>query len=391
VNVEESFDHMAVGAMEDPYPLVNDLRSRCPVAHSNAHGGFWSVMRNADARRVANDPQLFSSAGGASIPHHNFPYAVPPIEIDPPDHIQYRAPLIERFSRRTVARMEDAVRATVTELIDNFIAEGQVEFVSALCFPLPTITVANLLGLPEEDHENFKAWAKQVFQVDDNLGAVMELIQYFYGIYEERQENPRDPAYDIPSLLHTMRVNDEPLSPEDFLMLLTEIVTAGLDSTANAANHMLLILSQRRDLRDQLIADPSLIPAAVDEMLRFISPLPASARTTTSACTVGDVELAEDVKIAVNWLAANHDPEGFPDPEEIQFDRSPNRHLAFGYGPHRCLGSNLALLEIRVMLEEVLRRLPDYTIDEEGVVRYVSMIRAISHLPATFTPSSVGT
>lgn len=388
MNPDTSFDHMALGAMEDPYSVVNDVRARCPVAHSDALGGFWNVMTNADVRRVANDPHTFSSAGGASIPHHNFPYAVPPIEIDPPDHIQYRAPLIERFSRRTVARMEEAVRATVTELIDAFIADGHVDFVSALCFPLPTITVANLLGLPEEDHEKFKAWAMQVFQVDDNLGAVMELIQYFYGIYEDRQESPRDAAYDIPTLLLGMRVNSEPLSPEDFLMLLTEIVTAGLDSTANAANHMLLLLAQRPDLKEQLIADPALIPAAVDEMLRYISPLPASGRTTTSACPVGGVEVPADVKVAVNWLSANHDPEAFADPGEIQFARSPNRHLAFGYGPHRCLGANLATLELRIILEEVLRRLPDYTIDESAVVRYVSMIRAIEKLPATFTPST---
>lgn len=388
MDTETSFDHMAIGAMADPYPIVNDLRSTCPVVHSDAHGGFWSVLRNDDLRRVANEPLLFSSAQGASIPHHNFPYAVPPIEVDQPDHIQYRAPLIERFSRRTVARMEDAVRATVTELIDKVIADGEAELVSALCFPLPTITVANLLGLPEEDHDKFKAWAMQVFQVDDNLGAVMELIQYFYGIYEDRLENPRDPDYDIPTLLHGMRVNGEPLCPEDYLMLLTELVTAGLDTTANSASHMLLILSQQPHLRDQLIAKPELIPAAVDELLRFISPLPASGRTTTGVCTIGEVELLEGTKVALNWMSANHDPEGFPQPEEIQFDRSPNRHVAFGWGPHRCLGANLALLELKVLLEEVLKRMPDYSVNEQDVVRYVGIIRGISELPATFTPAT---
>jgi cytochrome P450 len=176
------------------------------------------------------------------------------------------------------------------------------------------------------------------------------------------------------------------LSQEQFLAMMAELLTAGLDTTANSTALILNLLSERRDLRQALIEEPTLIPSAIEEFLRYLTPLPILSRTTTRTIEIDTVEIQEGDKVQLNWLSANHDPAEFPDPEEIQLDRSPNRHFAFGTGPHRCLGSHLARIELKVVLEEVLQRLPDYEINGAGVVRYAGITRGIAALPATFSP-----
>ena len=284
--------------------------------------------------------------------------------------------------------MEDQIRGIVNSLIDDFIGEGRVNLVPALTFPLPTITMAYVLSLPSEDLDRFKDWAARVFQVNGDMEAIMELLEYFGEIYDDRLANPRDAATDIASLLLTIKINGEPLREDQFLMLMTELITAGLDTTANGGAHMLWLLGSRTDLRDSLVRDPALIPSAVEEFLRYISPVPASARTVSEACTFGGVEMEPHDKVVLNWISANHDGDEFVSPEDLQLERSPNRHYAFGAGPHRCLGSHLARLELRVLLEAVLQRIPDYQVDFNCVVRYPGIIRGMSALPVTFTPST---
>lgn len=386
MDFEHSYDHLAVSAIESPFGLLADARAKCPVAHSDQYGGHWTLFRYEDISETARQPHPFVSSQGASLPHHGFPVAVPPIEIDPPDHIKYRTPLLGRFSPGAMARLEPEIRDRVTQLIDAFIEAGAADLVPALCVPLPAGIITNLLAIPDEDHARFHELATRCFAVQNDFAAVFEVLEFFMRLHDDRLANPRDPADDIPTLLHSIEVNGEPIGQMNYVVLMSELLLAGLDTTANAAAYMFELLAARPDLRQALLDDPGLAPTAIEEFLRYTSPLPASCRTTTEEVTVADQVIPKDAKVQLNWMAANHDPEEFDEPEEVRLDRSPNRHLTFGAGPHRCLGSHLARLELRVVLEEVLRRMPDYDVGPGTVQRQPGIIRTITTLPVTFTP-----
>jgi cytochrome P450 len=218
------------------------------------------------------------------------------------------------------------------------------------------------------------------------MEAISSAFAYFYELYQDRSVNPRD---DIPSLILSLAVDGQPIGEQEFLCFMSTLVMAGLDTTANAAANMLQLLADRPALRAELIADPGRTAPAVEEMLRFVTPLPALARVTTEPVELGGVAIPAGERVQMVFAAANHDPAEFECPEEVRFDRSPNRHLSFGAGPHRCLGAHLARLELRVLLEEVLRLIPDYEVVSDGVVRYGGITRGISALPVRFTPVTV--
>lgn len=385
MDVCRRFDHLAVSAMEEPFELLAELRARCPVAHSEEYDGFWVLSRYDDVNEAAHDPDRFTSMKGITIPHHGFPIALPPIELDPPLHRQFRSPLLDRFSPRKVAELEDEIRATVTELINEFIGNGGADLAQDLTIPLPAIVTNHFFGFPEEDRHKLHDWAVRILKTNNDPDVVGETFNYFNALYEDRLANPRD---DIPSLMLTIEVDGRPISQAEYLCMMNVLFAAGLDTTANAGANMFIILARRTDLRRRLIEEPSLIPSAVEEFLRYLTPLPALSRTTTRDVTIGGHVIPEGQRVQLHWMAANHDPDEFPDPDTFVPDRSPNRHFAFGAGVHRCLGSNLARLELRVLLEEVLARLPDYRIaDDAPVERYPGVTRGVSALPVVFTPA----
>lgn len=382
----EHYDHLVVAALDDPFPMLAEAREQCPVAHSGEYEGFWAVFGYGDISTMARDPAVFSSAQGVTIPHHGFPMSLPPIETDPPQHMQLRGPLLERFSPGAVGRLEPVLRETVVELIDAFAGRGEADLAVELTVRLPGAAVSHLLSIPDEDRARCHEWTTALIRDPENLEAISAAFAYFYELYQDRSAKPRD---DIPSLILGIMVDGEPVSEQEFLCFMCTLVMAGLDTTANAGANMLQLLGRRPDLRAQLIADPERIPLAVEEMLRYITPLPALARVTTEPVEVGGVPIPAGERVQMVFIAGNHDPAEFECPEEIRLDRSPNRHLAFGAGPHRCLGAHLARLELRILLEEVLRRIPDYVVIEAGVERYTGITRGISSLPVTFTPAAV--
>lgn len=379
---EVDFDHVALSGMADPFPVLADLRSRCPVAHSTNHDGFWALFRYADVARAAQDPATFSSRD-VTIPTEVLPAPPPPLMVDPPVHRDFRAPLLERFSAGAVRKVEPLVRRAATRLIDDFIERGSADLAAELCIPYPAHGAMHLLSLPEADVPRFQAWAVRIFQNQGDLSIPMELAQYFGPMYGELAGQDGD---EIPSLARRLVIDGREIQLMEYVMLLTTLVVAALDTTANATSQILLVLAQQPELRSALIADPGLLPSAIEELLRYVTPLPALARVTTCPVELGGQVIGPDEKVLLNWIAANHDPDEFPDPDSIILDRSPNRHLAFGLGPHRCLGMHLARLEVRVLLEEVLSRLPDYRVDEPAVVRGAGITRMIHSLPASFTP-----
>lgn len=379
----EHYDHLVVAALDDPFPVLAEARERCPVVHSAEYEGFWALFGYDDVSTVAKDPARFSSAQGITIPHHGFPMSLPPIETDPPQHMQLRGPLLDRFSSKAVARLEPVLRESAVELIRAFAGRGEADLAQELTVPFPGIAVSHLLAIPEEDRARCHEWTTALIREPENMEAISSAFAYFYELYVDRSANRRD---DIPSLILDLTVDGRSLTEQEFLCFMSTLVMAGLDTTANAAANMLKLLTEQPALRAELIAEPGRTVLAVEEMLRFITPLPALARVTTEPVELNGVAIPAGERVQMVFAAANHDPAEFECPEEVRFDRTPNRHLSFGAGPHRCLGAHLARLELRVLLEEVLRLIPDYEVVSDGVARYGGITRGISALPVTFTP-----
>jgi cytochrome P450 len=387
MDVEHHYDHRLVAEMVDPSDVLAYGHAKCPVTHSDAHDGYWVVFGYDDVNHIARNPEVFSSNQGLGIPDHNYPVRLPPIEIDPPRHIQYRSPLLERFSPTSVGRMEHEIRAIVTELLDAFIERGEADLATELTIPLPNTVIPRLFNLPAEDGERFQDWAARSLQVSGDMTPYLEMFTYFMEVHADRVANPRGPD-DFVTLLMSIELEGVPISMEEVVGMMCTFVSAGVDTTANAAAHVLDILTRQPHLRQRLLDDPAILPSAIEEMLRYITPVALEARVTTEDVVVGGVGIPKGERVTVNWLAANRDPNEFPNPSELDFDRAPNRHVAFGAGPHRCIGAHLARAELRVLLEEVLRRIPDFEVDVDRVVRYAGITRGISSLPARFTPGT---
>lgn len=385
IEFELPYDHLALSEAENPFPEANALRDTCPVAHTENHGGFWVLSRFEDVCAVARDTQRFTSEKGITIPHHGYPIALPPIELDPPLHKIFRQPLTERFSKATVARSEGEIRGTVTALIDGFIERGHADFAQELTIPFPAHYAVRLLGLPVEDIDRFADWAVRIMTVKRDETVVMETFAYFNAVYEDRLANRRE---DIPSLLLEIEVDGRPISDVEFCATMSVLFTAGLDTTANGGALVLELLAKDEQLRAYLSEDLESRPAAtVDELLRFVTPLPALSRTTKEPVTIRGHTIPAGERVQLNWMAANRDPEQFPNPDELDYERNAKSQVAFGHGIHRCLGQHIARAEITVLIQEVLKRMPDFALDpQKPIERYSGVTRGILSMPVVFTP-----
>jgi cytochrome P450 len=381
---DTSFDPVALAQMDDPFPVVNELRGGCPVAHSDQHDGFWVLTRHEDVTTVAKDPQRFSSAKGITIPHHGYPITLPPIEEDPPRHQQFRGPIKSRFGPAAILRREDEVLNEITLLIDDFIERGAADLAAELTIPLPAIMAMRILGLREEDKMKMRDWAARILSVREDIEVVQETFAYFAEVYRDRQQNPRD---DIPTLMLGIEVEGRTITEVEYLCMMSVLFAAGLDTTAHMASHAIVFLAESPEHRARLAADHDLLPDAVTELLRYVSPLPGLCRTTTEEVTIGGRTIPTGQRVMLSWMGANHDPEQFADPETVDFSRSTKDHCAFGYGDHQCLGRNLARVELRLILREILTRMPDFQLDPtKPIVRSGGVTRAIDSLNVTFTP-----
>ncbi len=355
------------------------------MVHTEAHGGFWSLFTYADIGHVARSTEEFSSHGGATIPSHGFPMQLPPIEADPPHHAQYRVPMLPLFAPSAIEKLIDPMRSMVTELINGFCERGSADLAGELAIPFPGMTIGLFMGVPPEEIEQLKGWTRELMLDISNSSAIGEALMFFNDLYERRKAEPKD---DFPSLVIGLEIDGKPITHEECLAVFAMVTFAGLETTANSSSHIFELLSDRPDLRQQLIDDPAKIPSAVEELLRYLSPLPASARTVRDDMEFQGKSLASGDRVLLNWISANHDPDEFDDPNVIDFDRFPNRHVVFGAGPHRCLGLHLARVQLRIIIQEVLRRLPDYDVQTGDVERYIGVTRGIGSLPITFTPSA---
>jgi cytochrome P450 len=388
-----------------PRKVYENLREKCPFTWTDAHDGYWVASKYADIEAVIRDPENFASSGGILIPDPSNAMSEeqqrerlemrrgaigPPVSYDPPVHTPIRRTLEPMFSPAVVRQRESYIREVTDEWIDSFIADGECDVVAQFCAPVPTIVVLNWLGLHDED---WKVWSDAVlnqFSQPGQYGPDMSAVDLgkLLTLVHERRDNPTD---DVLTAVTRIRVDGEPLHDLEIMALVGQMVFAGLDTTTNATASSLVELYRHPEIREELANAPledKLWNSAVEELLRFTCPVQGFKRTAREGATIGGHEVEPGQRVYMLWASANFDDDEFDQPNEIDIRRKTNRHMTFGRGIHRCLGSHLARIEVKVMLQQILRRLPDYTVDESALTlhRDVGIAYGYETVPIAFTP-----
>lgn len=344
---------------------------------------------------VAGDDVRFSSAQGLTVPDKkNRGQRSIPAEMDAPDFLWFRRILHPMLSPAAVDRITPVIERFVHGAIDNVIETGSCDFVHDLADPVPAMSTLYKLGIPVERWKDISAPLHQVvFMRQDNPARAEVIVQLamvadlLYETIAARRESPRD---DMISYLLGSSVDGRPVTDEEVKEMAYLTIQGGFDTTGSAISNALIQLDRDRDARTRLINDPSLMVAATEEFLRFEAPQVALARTAMVDAVIGGKEIKAGDKLLLVWASGNRDAEAFENPDELQLDRFPNRHMTFGLGAHRCLGSNLARRQIELTLNGVLRRMPDYEINLDAATRpeTVGIVYGMFDLPATFSPGT---
>ena len=378
---------------------VAALRAQGPILWSPQHGGHWVVTRYKEALQVLQDPETFSSFPNNLLNAAQGRFL--PLELDPPEHSHYRRALQPLFSPKSMKALEPEIRGIITDLIDGFAAAGECEFISEFAHELPTRIFLALMGWPLSDAPQFTEWTDITLQgipgaseeesAEARAKAAAEIYEYF-GRVVARVRSGEDSAETLTAqIINTpLDVGGEPrpLTDEELCRMFFLLLVAGLHTVQGALAWGLIHLSRNPEQRAAIIDDPTLIPSAVEEILR-IETATSSGRRATRDVEIGDVTIRAGDQLLVVMTAANRDEDEFDGADELQIERHPNRHIGFGAGPHRCLGSHLARLELRLALEEIHRRIPDYAlVPDSPAVFHSSQVRGCEKLPITFTPAT---
>ena len=362
------------------------LRAECPIAHSDAYGGMWVVTGYPEANEILHNPEIFSSHP-LIIPPYPQAEKLVPVEFDPPEHLRYRTLVATPFSPRHAERLEEPLRVLVNRLIDDFIESGSCDIYQTLAVPFPNHMGTAVLGLPDEDADLFGEWIHKIVHMTANVEvageAVIECYSYFYQLLEDRRANPRD---DVMSLLAQAELDGIKLTDSELMGFCLLFLIASIDTSQKVIGSMLWQLATEPELRKRLIVDPASTATIVEEFLRYWAPV-CPARRATRDVEVGGVAMKEGDQILILTGAADRDERGFPQADQFVPDRMPNRHLAFGTSIHRCLGSHIARIELRVLLEELLRRIPDFELQQDAEVEWSKgQVQGVVKVPIRFTP-----
>ncbi|HTP61521.1 MAG TPA: cytochrome P450 [Burkholderiales bacterium] len=372
------FDHRDARWIEDPFPIWEELRGRCPVAQSaRFEDGAYFASRYAEVREIAYDSEHFSSRR-VIVREKKVPtQPAPPITSDPPEHTPARKLLLPAFAPLAIARLEPRARALCRELLDAIGDAKTCDAAVDYAQHIPVRLIAHMLGVPEHDGDLFRRWIHLVLEVGNSdetviLPALQEMSAYFMAEIKKRGTQRGD---DLISFLLDAKMEGQPLSDPHLLGTLRLLLVAGIDTTWSGIGASLWHLATHPEDRRRLVADRSLMPTAIEEFLRAYAPV-TMAREVVKETTVGGCPFKEKGQVLLSFPAANRDPAKFPQADQVLIDRAENPHAAFGLGRHRCIGSNLARLEMTVAIEEWLARFPEFSLAEgakvtwsEGTVR----------------------
>ena len=370
--------------IKNPFPVWDELRSKCPVAHTERWGGSWMPTRYEDLFDIARDVKHFSSRNvlvahtqpppegselQENVQHYNV--GAPPITSDPPVHTWARRLILPPFSVKSVARWEPETRELCEHLIDGFIANGRADGAADYAQQIPPRVIASMLGIPKDNAETFTTWVRGFLEfgaTNPELGreSMRSIFEYLHERIQERIATPGD---DLISYLLAQQVDGQPVPEGHVLGTCFLILVAGIDTTWSSIGSALWHLAQHPEDRAKLINNPGLMVNAVEELLRAYSPV-TMAREVASDIEYAGCPMHEGDKVLMNFPAANRDPAVFEHPDQVILDREKNPHIAFGVGIHRCAGSNLARMEMRVAIETMLRRIPDFRLEDPDAVTW---------------------
>jgi cytochrome P450 len=388
------FDGMDPEMAANPQPVFEAMRET-PVLPMDGVGVLLSCRAEID--EAFRQPNVFSSNMNAVDLKNARPLI--PLQIDPPDHKKYRKLLDPIFAPREMAKLEESLTGLVNDLIDRFIDRGEVDFAAEFSIPYPSQVFLTLLGLPLDELPRFLAMKDGIIRPEHVTGTPFaskvaqehqqatadSIYAYFDEILDEREVERRD---DLLSRFLDAEVDDHRLSRNDILDICFLFLIAGLDTVTSTLDCMFSYLAHHPQQRQLLVDDPSLIPNAIEELLRWETPVMGVARAATQDAELGGCPLHEGDLVMIMLGSANTDDAEFGDANVVRFDREVNRHLAFGGGVHRCLGSHLARQELRVALREWHRRIPEYAVAPGHTLVYTPAIRSIDHFPMVFSPAS---
>ncbi len=374
----------------DPYPAYRELRNTTPVVYNDVTD-FWALTKYEDIRFVSGHPHLFSSTKGITIPDPDLPEPVQEgnlIFTDPPRHRQLRKLINSGFTRRQVMLLEPKVREIVKGIVDGVDPSLEYEFAEEIAAPLPTRMIAEMLGAPAEDWEKFRTWSDAAVGTADpdieldNMVALGELYEYFTKLIEARRSGDVTGQDDLLSILAAAEVDGERLTDGDLLNFSFLLLVAGNETTRNLIALGMQALIEHPQQFALLRSHPEYLPLAVEEMLRFTSPVTHMARKATEDVEIRDQEIKAGDTVVMLYGAANRDEEIFgPTSEEFDITRNPNPHIAFGAGEHACLGAQLARLEARVMFEVLLGTYPTIELTGDVTRLRATMVPGVKRMP----------
>ena len=374
----------------DPYPAYRELRNTTPVVYNDVTN-FWALTKYEDIRFVSGHPHLFSSTKGITIPDPDLPEPVQEgnlIFTDPPRHRQLRKLINSGFTRRQVMLLEPKVREIVKGIVDGVDPSLEYEFAEEIAAPLPTRMIAEMLGAPAEDWEKFRTWSDAAVGTADpdieldNLVALGELYEYFTKLIEARRSGDVTGQDDLLSILAAAEVDGERLTDGDLLNFSFLLLVAGNETTRNLIALGMQALIEHPQQFALLRSKPELLPLAVEEMLRFTSPVTHMAREATEDVEIRGQQIKAGDTVVMLYGAANRDEEIFgPTSEEFAITRNPNPHIAFGAGEHACLGAQLARLEARVMFEVLLGTYPTIELTGDVTRLRATMVPGVKRMP----------
>ncbi len=373
---------------EQPDDELRDLRRACPVA-PHQDEDFWVVAGHEDISRISKDPATYSSAKGVLIGDRKRKVAAADsiLYIDPPRHVAHRRIVNRAFTVRRVAELAPVVERIARDALDAIDPTAPVDAVDAISAPVPILVIAHMLGVPAEDLPTFRTWSDAIAiaatdPTDPRAMAAIDFFTYFNERLEARTAEPKD------DLLSAV-VADAELTRAEQLSFCMTLLVAGNETTRSLISGGLAALADHPDQRAALAADESLIPAAVEEMLRWVTPIVAMSRTTTCPVEIGNAHIDAGSYLIMLYAAANRDETVFgEDAHEFDVTRSPNPHLAFGIGEHFCLGAQLARLEARIVFTEILRRWPNYRVLDGRQMGASTLLRETVTLPILFQPNA---